>query len=197
MIKRRTLILMLLLFSGEALADDVVGRASVVDGDTLEIQGMRIRLWGVDAPESSQLCRGEDSSQYRCGAQAANDLDAFIARRPVNCLPVNLDLYGRTVATCSVGGADLSEWLVRKGLALDWPQYSKGRYGGAQRDAEHAGRGIWKGSYVEPWLYRACIRASGKPSDCSDDANAHLDELQCRASIHNDGSLSPQSSRWL
>ena len=62
---------------------------------------------------------------------------------------------------------------VRKGLALDWPQYSKGRYDGAQRDAEHAGRGIWKGSYVEPWLYRACIRASGKPSDCSDDANAH------------------------
>ncbi|WP_334420469.1 thermonuclease family protein [Bradyrhizobium sp. AZCC 1588] len=68
---------------------------------------------------------------------------------------------------------DLGEWLVRKGLALDWPQYSKGRYGGAQRDAEHAGRGIWKGSYVEPWLYRACIRASAKPSDCSDDANAH------------------------
>jgi endonuclease YncB( thermonuclease family) len=173
MIKRRILASMLLLFSGEALANDFVGQASVVDGDTLEIHGSRIRLWGVDAPESSQLCRGEDSSQYRCGAQAANDLDAFIARRPVNCSLVNLDPYGRTVATCSAGGIDLGEWLVRKGLALDWPQYSKGRYGGAQRDAEHAGRGIWKGSYVEPWLYRACIRASGKPSDCSDDANAH------------------------
>ncbi|WP_334493715.1 thermonuclease family protein [Bradyrhizobium sp. AZCC 1614] len=88
-------------------------------------------------------------------------------------LVVGLDPYGRVVATCAVGGIDLGEWLVRKGLALDWPQYSKGRYGGAQRDAEHAGRGIWKGSYVEPWLYRACIRASAKPSDCSDDANAH------------------------
>jgi endonuclease YncB( thermonuclease family) len=173
MIKRRTLVLILLLLSGEALADDLVGQASVVDGDTLEIHGRRIRLWGIDAPESSQLCRGEDSSQYRCGAQAANDLDAFIARRPVNCSLVNLDPYGRVVATCSVGGTDLGEWLVRKGLALDWPQYSKGRYDGAQRAAEHAGRGIWKGSYVEPWLYRACIRASGKPSDCSDDANAH------------------------
>jgi endonuclease YncB( thermonuclease family) len=173
MIKRRTLVLMLLLVSGEALADDFVGQASVVDGDTLEIHGIRIRLWGVDAPESSQLCRGEDSSQYRCGAQAANDLDAFIARRPVNCSLVNLDPYGRMVAICSAGGTDLGEWLVRKGLALDWPQYSKGRYSGAQRDAEHSGRGIWKGSYVEPWLYRACIRASGKPSDCSDDANAH------------------------
>jgi endonuclease YncB( thermonuclease family) len=173
MIKCRTLVLMLLLLSGEALADDFVGQASVVDGDTLEIQGTRIRLWGIDAPEGSQLCRDDDSLQYRCGAQAANDLDAFIARRPVKCSLVNVDPYGRLVATCSVGGTDLGEWLVRKGLALDWPQYSKGRYGGAQRDAEHAGRGIWKGSYVEPWLYRACIRASGKPSDCSDDENAH------------------------
>ena len=172
MLKRRTLVFVLLLLSGGALADDFVGQASVVDGDTLEIHGIRIRLWGIDAPESSQLCRGEDSLQYRCGAQAANDLDAFIARRPVNCSPLSLDQYGRTVATCSVGGNDLGEWLVRKGLALDWPQYSKSRYGSAQRDAERAGLGIWKGSYVEPWLYRACIRANGRPAACSDDANA-------------------------
>src|SRR6202140_5897640 len=103
-----------------ALADDLIGRASVIDGDTLEIHGSRIRLWGIDAPESSQLCRGEDSLQYRCGAKAANDLDAFIAGRPVNCLPIWLDPYGRTVATCSVGGADLGDWLGRNGFALGW-----------------------------------------------------------------------------
>ncbi len=173
MMKRRTLVLMVVLLSGGALADDFIGQASVIDGDTLEIHGNRIRLWGIDAPESSQLCRGEDSLQYRCGAQAANDLDAFIARRPVNCSQLSLDQYGRTVATCSVDNTDLGEWLVRRGLALDWPQYSKGRYGGAQQDAERAGRGIWSGSYVEPWLYRACIRANGKPPACSDDANSH------------------------
>jgi endonuclease YncB( thermonuclease family) len=100
-------------------------------------------------------------------------LDAFISRRPVNCLPINLDRYGRTVATCAVGGADLGEWLVRNGLALDWPDYSNGKYDAVQREAEEAGRGIWKGSYVEPWLYRVCIRAGGRPADCSDDANAH------------------------
>ncbi|WP_439371386.1 thermonuclease family protein [Bradyrhizobium sp. DASA03120] len=155
------------------MADDFLGQASVVDGDTLEIHGTRIRLWGVDAPESSQLCRGDDSLQYRCGAEAANDLDSYIGRRPVNCVPLNLDQYGRTVATCSVSGSDLGEWLVRNGLALDWPQYSRGRYDAAQHDAERAGRGIWKGSYVEPWRYRACIRANGRPSACSDDANAH------------------------
>ncbi|WP_439410033.1 thermonuclease family protein [Bradyrhizobium sp. DASA03076] len=96
-----------------------------------------------------------------------------MVRRPVDCVPLNLDPYGRTVATCSVARRDLGEWLVSNGLALDWPQYSKGRYGAVQRDAERAGRGLWKGSYVEPWLYRACIRANGNPSTCSDDANAH------------------------
>jgi endonuclease YncB( thermonuclease family) len=155
------------------LSADLTGQASIIDGDTLEIHGTRIRLWGIDAPETIQLCRGDDSQQYRCGAKSANDLDAFIAKRPVSCLPISLDQYGRTVATCSVDGVDLGEWLVSNGLALDWPQYSKGKYTAAQRDAEHAGRGIWAGSYVEPWLYRACIRANGRPAACSDDANAH------------------------
>jgi endonuclease YncB( thermonuclease family) len=61
------------------------GGASIIDGDTLEIHGTRIRLWGIDAPESSQLCRGDDSLQCQSGAHAANDLDAFIAKRPVTC----------------------------------------------------------------------------------------------------------------
>ena len=162
-----------LALSLTASADDLVGRPSIIDGDTLEIHGTRIRLWGIDAPESSQSCRGADSLQYRCGANAANDLDAFIARRPVSCQPRDLDRYGRTVAACSVGDVDLGDWLVRNGLALDWPQYSKGRFGDAQRAAEHAGRGIWAGSYIEPWLYRACIRQGGRPAVCSDDASAH------------------------
>jgi endonuclease YncB( thermonuclease family) len=156
-----------------SVADDLTGQASIIDGDTLEIRGNRIRLWGIDAPESSQLCRGEDSLQYRCGAKAANDLDVFITGRPVSCIPISLDRYGRTVATCSVGGADLGDWLVRNGLAVDWPEYSKGRYYPMQRAAEQAGRGIWAGSYVEPWLYRVCMGAGGRPPGCSDDANAH------------------------
>ncbi|WP_371259546.1 thermonuclease family protein, partial [Bradyrhizobium sp. URHD0069] len=112
---------MLLLASGSAYSGDMVGQASIIDGDTLEIHGLRIRIWGVDAPESSQLCRGDDSLQYRCGAKAANDLDAFIAGRPVNCLPISLDRYGRTVAsarwaalTSAIGScAMVSPWTGR------------------------------------------------------------------------------------
>src|ERR1700733_7884812 len=146
-----TVLAALLRLTPDVLADDLAGQASVIDGDTLDIHGTRIRLWGLDAPESSQLCRGEDSLPYRCGAKSANALDSFIAKRPVNCLPITLDQYGRTVATCSVGGADIGDWLVRSGLALDWSEYSKGKYDAAQRGAEHAGLGMWTGSYVEPW----------------------------------------------
>lgn len=160
--------LLVLLASHSVFAADLIGRATVIDGDTLEIHGTRIRLWGIDAPESAQLCRGEDSLQYRCGTKAANDLYDFIASRLVTCQPVNFDQYGRTVATCSVGGVDLAEWLVGNGYALDWPRYSNKRYDLMQREAERAARGIWTGSFVEPWLYRACIRKNGRPADCSD-----------------------------
>src|ERR1700726_152858 len=124
--KRRVLIAVMLLCDQPAVvANNLSGQASIIDGDTLEIHGIRIRLWGIDAPESSQVCRGGDRLQYRWGARAGNDLDAFIAMRPVSCQPISLDRYGRTVATSSVGGAELGDWLVRKGLALDWPEYSK------------------------------------------------------------------------
>ena len=109
------------LWASTALADNLTGQASIIDGDTIEIHGTRIRLWGIDAPESNQLCRDDESLQYQCGATAANELDAFIARRPVDCSPVSLDRYGRTVAVCSIDGVDPAEWLVRNGLALDWP----------------------------------------------------------------------------
>jgi endonuclease YncB( thermonuclease family) len=72
------------LCASATFADNLVGQASIIDGDTLEIHGTRIRLWGIDAPESNQLCRGEDSIQYRCGAKAANDLDSN--DRSIACL---------------------------------------------------------------------------------------------------------------
>jgi endonuclease YncB( thermonuclease family) len=102
----------------------------------LQIHGARIRLWGIDAPESDQLCRNDDSEHYRCGQKAANDLDAFIARRPVECVEVDRDQYRRAVAICTVAGVDLAEWLVKNGVALDWPKYSKGNYAAAQDEAK-------------------------------------------------------------
>nr|WP_249145995.1 thermonuclease family protein [Bradyrhizobium diazoefficiens] len=164
---------MLLVSANAASSADLIGQASVIDGDTLEIHGTRVRLWGIDAPESSQLCRGEDSLQYRCGAKSANDLDAFIGGRPVACTAVDRDRYGRTVARCEVAGVDLAAWLVSNGLALDWPRYSHRRYAAVQEEARVHERGVWSGSFVQPWRYRQCMRAGGRPSDCSDGENTH------------------------
>jgi endonuclease YncB( thermonuclease family) len=83
-------------------ADEIVGRASVVDGDTLDIHGARVRLWGIDAPEADQLCRGDDSLPYRCASPAANKLDAFISGRMVRCSQKDVDRYGRRVASCAL-----------------------------------------------------------------------------------------------
>ncbi|WP_316159786.1 thermonuclease family protein [Bradyrhizobium sp. SZCCHNRI20481] len=170
-------VLAALLHSDLTFANDLIGRATVVDGDTIEIHGERIRLWGIDAPEGDQLCRNSDSDLYPCGRQAAASLAALFHAipRPVTCSPKSQDQYGRTVAVCLLGvpGPDLGQWLVANGHALDWPKYSQGRYGEAQRGAEKAGRGMWSGSFVEPWHYRDCIRAGGRPSACSDDLDQH------------------------
>jgi endonuclease YncB( thermonuclease family) len=69
---------------------------------------------------------------------AANDLYAFIARRPVDCVEVDRDQYKRAVAICTVAGVDLADWLERGGLALDWPKYSRGDYASAQDEAKRA-----------------------------------------------------------
>jgi endonuclease YncB( thermonuclease family) len=153
---------MLLAINLPASVDDLAGQATIIDGDTLEIHGTRIRLWVIDAPETDQFCRN-GSEHYRCGQKAANGLDAFIARRPVECVEVDRDQYKRAVAVCTVAGVDLAEWLVKNGLALDWPQYFKGAYAPAQSEAKRADLGIWNGSFQEPWRYRACRRLGGSP----------------------------------
>ncbi len=79
----RAIALVLALIVTPALAD-VAGVASVIDGDTIEVHGQRIRFHGIDAPESRQLCR-LDGKPWQCGKDAANALAEKIGRRPVTC----------------------------------------------------------------------------------------------------------------
>ncbi|WP_420970822.1 thermonuclease family protein [Bradyrhizobium sp. B120] len=150
-----------------ARAGDVAGQASVIDGDTIEIHGRRVRLYGIDAPEHDQLCRDPHGGHYRCGQVAANALGTFIGGQAVACVEVDRDRYGRSVAVCSAGKVDLADWLVRGGLAIDWPRYSKGDYAPAEAEARGKQRGMWSGQFVVPWRYRQCIGAGGRPNACS------------------------------
>jgi len=165
---RHACIVLSLLATTPAAAIDLGGRVSIVDGDTLDVHGERIRLWGVDAPESTQLCRGRDRRPYRCGALAANTLDAFTRGKTVRCMAVDGDRYGRIVARCAAGGTDLGQFMVSRGLAVEEPQYSRGAYARDQLAARRASRGLWSGRFVEPPLYRSCLHAGGSPLLCSD-----------------------------
>lgn len=144
----------LLVLSMLALAQGfLMGRASVVDGDTLEIQGVRIRLWGIDAPEGDQQCHLQ-GRLWSCGRRAAFALADFIGQRTVRCERKDTDRHGRMVAVCWVGETELNRWLVAQGWALDYTRYSSGAYLAAQEEARRNRRGIWQGEFIPPWEYR-------------------------------------------
>ena len=83
-----TVVMMIVVVSTIGMAVDmIIGRASVIDGDTIEIHGHRIRLWGIDAPESCQTCP-KGGTDWRCGQQAALALDAHLAGHTVACAPL-------------------------------------------------------------------------------------------------------------
>lgn len=144
------------LASPALASEPLIGRASVIDGDTIEIHGERIRLNGIDAPEGRQRCQDARGKDYRCGTIAANALADFLsASSPTRCEFIERDRYRRFVGRCfRADGKDVQAWLVRNGHALDWPRYSKGAYASDQEDAKRNRRGMWSGSFMPPWEWR-------------------------------------------
>jgi endonuclease YncB( thermonuclease family) len=141
-------------------AETLVGRASVIDGDTIEIHGERIRFNGIDAPESAQLCADSGGRMYRCGAISAEALAEWLAASsPTSCKFIERDQYGRFVGNCArADGASVQRWLVRNGLAMDWPRYSNGAFAKEQSAAKAEKIGIWQGNFQPPWEWRAAQR---------------------------------------
>jgi endonuclease YncB( thermonuclease family) len=136
-----------------ATGAEIEGRAQVVDGDSLEIGRVRIRLYGIDAPEARQDCRDRKNRVSPCGMQARSALADLIGGRQVNCTPVGQS-HDRSVAVCNVQGRDLSDAMVRGGHAIELRQHSRGRYASAEREAREARRGLWAGQFDEPAQWR-------------------------------------------
>lgn len=148
-----TLLFLLIALSGSPVTAQtrIEGVASVIDGDTIEVHGTRIRLHGIDAPESRQECTRPDGTTWRCGQQAALALSDRIGRSIVRCDP--RDRYGRIIAICFKGTEDLNRWMVAAGWAVAYRQYSLD-YAGDEDSARRAQLGLWAGSFEMPWDWR-------------------------------------------
>jgi endonuclease YncB( thermonuclease family) len=152
--------LLLLAFLATAAAA-IEGRATVVDGDTIAVEGTApgIRLDAIDAPESSQLCFDGAGARYLCGSRAAESLADIIGRNGrVRCEQKETDRYGRIVAVCFAGSTDINRELVRRGWAIEFKRYSDGRYAGTEAAAKASKVGLWSGTFEDPAEWRKSKR---------------------------------------
>jgi endonuclease YncB( thermonuclease family) len=139
----------------EARADQVLaGVSSVIDGDTIEIHGERIRFLDMDAPETRQTCEDGSGVGYRCGQKAALALSDWLGSSTVTCNWAKRDRYGRILARCSARGKDIGLWMIEQGWAIPYRSCKCETYRDAAAKAREQRRGIWIGAFVEPWVWR-------------------------------------------
>ncbi len=126
-----------------------------LDGDTVVLKGVTVRLQGIDAPESHQSCRNAQNRPYPCGAIATAALRLMMAAGGVRCdFEPEPGRYGRKIGYCYASdGTDISRWMVRQGFAVACRKYSK-RYVEAEEAAKKAEIGVWQGPFVMPWEWR-------------------------------------------
>jgi endonuclease YncB( thermonuclease family) len=143
----------MILIAAAAPAAERVGIARIVDGDTLTVGSSKIRLQGIDAPETDQICLNASGDRWTCGIEARDRLIAHIAAREISCVSSENDVYGRELGHCSLVGEDLNGWMVRQGWALAYVKYSSA-YVAAEEEARTHQRGLWQGAFIAPWDWR-------------------------------------------
>jgi len=136
----------------------------IIDGDTIKIDNEIIRFSGIDTPETSyykkykQVCY-ENDIKLNCGELSKFELEYQISDNPVTCeREKKKDRYGRTLAECFVNGKSLSRYLVKNGLAFDYPRYSKNKFAEEQNYAKNNGLGLWAMDFHYPWTWRYKVR---------------------------------------
>ncbi|WP_248310358.1 thermonuclease family protein [Bosea sp. 117] len=144
------LVMIVVALVAERWLPALTGTVHVVDGDSLEVGGERIRLDGIDAPELNQNC-GPPEKAWPCGRRARAALEAAVKGREVSCRPLDTDRYGRSVSFCHAGDVDLARHMAEQGMAVALGL----TYAGAEANARRARSGIWSGPFERPAEWRA------------------------------------------
>ncbi len=146
---------------------DLSGPARVIDGDTLEIAGTRVRLAGLDAPENDQTCRTEHHRVWSCGAWVTQEVRSALRGAVVSCTDLGDGGYGRMLGRCYWQGQDLSAWLVAQGYGWVDPRFEQ-TYQALAEDAETKARGLWSQNARPPWEHRTAriIGRTAPNADC-------------------------------
>ena len=140
----------------------IIGKAYVTDGDTIKINDQKIRLFGIDAPETKQFCKEVYLSflifnfkrDYKCGEKSTDALKKKIQGKNIRCLVQdNKDRYRRNIGICYLKLQDINSWLVKNGHAIAYRRYSK-KYVIDEQYAENNKLGIWEGTFMEPEKWR-------------------------------------------
>ena len=142
----------------------IEGIPRIIDGDSLEINNNKIRLFGIDAPEIKQICKKpylvisflvslSFQKKYECGLLATNQLKKLIDNKTVKCISENKDRYNRYLSTCYLKKISINSWLVKNGYAIAYRRYSK-KYVLEEQHAEKNKLGIWQGTFQNPEEWR-------------------------------------------
>jgi len=150
---RAALVLLVAVTHSPACATEISGTPRIVDGDTVEIGQTKIRLLGIDAPETDQICLNAKGDRRACGIAARDELTRHSNGQIWECTTTERDQYGRSLASCFIEGEDVSKWMVRSGWALSFVKYSH-VYDADEIAAREARAGLWSGSFIAPWDWR-------------------------------------------
>ena len=124
----------------------------VVDGDTIVLNGEKIRCSGIDTPELKQMCMSGDEKVF-CGKSAKILLVKKIGKQRPECIREGKDVYKRTLAECFVNGESLSAFLVRSGYAFAYRKYSD-KFIKDEEFAKENKLGMWTMKFQYPWDFR-------------------------------------------
>jgi endonuclease YncB( thermonuclease family) len=136
-----------------AAAEELSGPARVIDSNTLEIGGRRLRLIGVDAPDLGQTCPTRKGEAYPCGRVAAQTLVRLVKDGPLECRGERTDPAGRLLARCAIRGFDVGEQYILTGRAFADPETGE-NYRRAEGTAQKLREGMWRGEFQKPWEWR-------------------------------------------